>query len=171
MGRFRDRMTGTKYPDGGVVPLSAEEVRASLFAVNGADVPYRVRNALPTEKGDVVAEWRVLEPAWRTYFVQKRVDRLVKTRMLLVPEKHEVQTLDEEWEVTWLGDTPRLAASRAYSRGQLTTVSREWTYERGSDGRRHKVEVFRFDSREMKRSLQKVVLGAGWTWRGKLYKL
>ncbi|MCF3165633.1 hypothetical protein ACFV6M_06445 [Streptomyces californicus] len=171
MSRFRDRMTGTKYPESGVAPLPAEEVRAALFAVNGAEKPFRVRHALPTEKGDLVAEWRVLEPAWRSYFVRKQVDRLMKTRMLLDPEKHEVRSLDEEWQVTWLGDTPRLATSRAYGRGQLTTVMWEWEYERDADGHRRRVKVYRFDSRVMKGALQKAVLGAGWTWRGKMYKL
>lgn len=171
MGRLRDRLTGTKYPDSGAVPLPVGELRAALFALNGPEVPYRVRNALPADKGDLVAEWRVLEPAMRAYFVRKQLDRLMKTRMLLVPEKHEVRTIDEEWRVTWLGDTPRIKTARAYARGQLTTVAREWTYERDADGRRHKVESFRFDSREMKTPLQKAVLGAGWTWRGKLYNL
>ncbi|MFI1798700.1 hypothetical protein ACH427_15305 [Streptomyces sp. NPDC020379] len=53
----------------------------------------------------------------------------------------------------------------------MTSLSREWTYERGSDGRRHKVETFRFDSRAMKNPLRDAVLAAGWTWRGVMRKL
>ncbi|MFF1832693.1 hypothetical protein ACFVXE_00520 [Streptomyces sp. NPDC058231] len=170
MGLF-DRLTGTRHPASGVAPRSAEEVRAALLAVNGPDVPYRVRNATPKEGVGLVAEWRILEPAMRTFFVSTRLDRTVKTRMRLVPEKREVRTYDEQWEVAWVGDTPSLAASRAYSRGQVTAVSRKWEIERGADGRLHKTEVFRFDPAEMKNPLRAAVLEAGWTWRGVLFKL
>ncbi|MGW7099767.1 hypothetical protein [Streptomyces sp. NPDC054838] len=170
MGLF-DRFTGTRHPDGGAAPLSAAQVREALLAVNGPDKPYVVRNARPAEKADLVAEWRVLEPVWRTFFLESRLDRTLKTRMRLVPGKHEVRALDEELEVTWVGDTPKLAASAEYQRGQVTTVSKRWTIERGPDGRRHLVEEFAFDTREMKVPLQKAVLAAGWTWRGALFRL
>ncbi|MEV0409425.1 hypothetical protein AB0I68_01130 [Streptomyces sp. NPDC050448] len=166
-----DRFTGTQYPDGGAAPLSAPEVREALLAINSPDKPYVVRTARPAEKADLVAEWRVLEPAWRTFFLTSRLDRTLKTRMRLVPGKHEVRALDEQLEVTWVGDTPRLATSAEYSRGQVTTVSKRWTIERGPDGRRHMVEDFSFDTQEMKVPLQKAVLGAGWTWRGVLFRL
>ncbi|MEU5054292.1 hypothetical protein ACFC1L_05140 [Streptomyces sp. NPDC056210] len=170
MGLF-DKLTGTKHPDAGVIPCPAAEVRAALLAINGPDVPYAVRNGTPAERADLVAEWRVLEPAWRTFFSRSRLSRTLKTRMRLDAESHEVRALDEQWEVTWVGDTPRLARSREYSRGQVTTVSRQWEVQRGPDGRLHKTEVFRFDPAEMKVPLQDAVLGAGWTWRGVVFKL
>ncbi|MFB9578279.1 hypothetical protein [Streptomyces yanii] len=46
MGLF-DKLTGTQRPGSGVAPRSVEEVRAALLAINGPDVPYRVRNATP----------------------------------------------------------------------------------------------------------------------------
>ncbi|WP_326606707.1 hypothetical protein [Streptomyces sp. NBC_01800] len=70
MGLF-DRLTSTKRPSSGVAPRSAEEVRAALLAINGPDVPYRVRNATPKEGDGLVAEWRILEPALRTFFVRE----------------------------------------------------------------------------------------------------
>ncbi|MEU6014948.1 hypothetical protein ABZ826_13125 [Streptomyces sp. NPDC047515] len=117
----------------------------------------------------LVAEWRILEPALRSFFVRTQWDRTLTTRMRLVPEKHEVRTFDEQWEVTWVGNSPSLAASRAYSRGQVTAVSRKWEVGRGADGRPHETEVFRFDPAEMKIPLRDAVLGAGWTWRGVLF--
>ncbi|XIE80445.1 hypothetical protein AB6O49_25950 [Streptomyces sp. SBR177] len=128
---LRDRFTGTRYPEDGVAPLSAPAVREALLAVNGADRPYVVRNARPAEKADLVAEWRVLEPAWREFFLSYRLERTLKVRMRLVAEKHEVRALDEEVEIRWLGDTPTLAVSATYGRGQVTTVSKQWTIERG----------------------------------------
>ncbi|MFI9000464.1 hypothetical protein [Streptomyces sp. NPDC053541] len=170
MGLF-DRLTGTKRPSPAVTPRSVAEVRAALIAVNGADRPYVVRNARPAEKADLVAEWRVLEPAWREYFLSYRLERTLKVRMRLVAEKHEVRALDEEVEIRWVGDTPTLAVSAAYGRGQVTTVSRQWTIERGEDGRRRLVEDSVFDTRQLKDPLRQAVVDAGWTWRGRVFGL
>jgi hypothetical protein len=152
MGLF-DRLSGTKYPAPGVAPLPAADVRAALLALGGPDVPYRVRNALPAEKADLVAEWQVPELKLR-----------LRTRMRLVPEHREVRALEERWDIS-----PE-NRSRRYGRGPAPTVSRQWTYERGPDGRRRKVETFRFDSREMSNPLRNAVLDSGWTWRGVLYR-
>lgn len=163
--RLIDRLTGTRYPEDGVVPLAASDVRAALLALNGPDAPYRIRNALTAEKADLVAEWRIPPSASR------RLERTVKTRMLLVPERHEVRSVDEQWEVKRTGNPPRWVVSRQHSVGQVNWVERLWTYEQGPDGRRQKVETFRFDSREIKDPLRAAALDAGWTWRGMMFRL
>ncbi|MFJ9355625.1 hypothetical protein [Streptomyces mirabilis] len=149
------KLTGTKFPDSGVAPLSGTEVRAVLLALNGPDVPYRVRNALPAEKADLVAECRI---PW--------VGVTLKTQMRLLPQKREVRFLDERWE-----NRSSDRADAQYGRGHAPAVYRQWRTEQGPDGRRRKVEAFRFDTREMTAPLQQAVLDAGWTWRGVLVKL
>lgn len=166
-----DRLTGTRSPDSGVEPLPIMEVRAALMALNGPDVPFVVRNARPSEQADLVAEWHVQEPATGSGRLRRQLDRTLKTRMRLVSAKREVRALEEQWRTTLTGDPPRPSRSREYGRGPQPTISREWTYERGPDGRRHKVETFHFDSREMKTPLRQTVLDAGWTWRGVLFRL
>ncbi|NXY97631.1 hypothetical protein HYE82_25310 [Streptomyces sp. BR123] len=166
---LKDRLTGTRRPDGGVPPEPAAEVRAALLALGGPDVPYTVRNALPAEDADLVAEWRLREPAWHDHFLRHRLERQVQIRMRIDPARHEVRTADRMWEVTWVGGTPRLATSGELSRGQVTTVSKQWTIGRGKDGGIEATESFRFDVADMKTPLQKAVLGAGWTWRGVLF--
>ncbi|GAA5068356.1 hypothetical protein GCM10023336_51420 [Streptomyces similanensis] len=168
MGMF-DWLTGTRYPDSGVAPSSLAELRAALFAVNGSDKPYRVRNALPAEKADVVAEWHVLEPAWGTGPARRQVERTLKTRMRLDPARREVRVCDELKEVTRAGGPPGRIVAREWGRGpKLRMVSWKGHYKQGPDGRRQRVEEFRFDSRDMRDPLQRAVLGAGWTWRGVL---
>jgi hypothetical protein len=167
---LRDRFTGTRHPEPGVPPRPAHEVRAALLAVGGPDVPYVVREGL-ADGADLVAEWRVRDPTWHSFFARAKVSRSLETRMRLVPEKHEVRALDREWEVTWVGDRPKLAVSAEWSRGQVRSVSRSWTVERGPDGRIRATEDYRLDTVEMKRPLQEAVLSAGWTWRGALFRL
>lgn len=149
MGIFT-RLTGTRHPESGVVPRSATEVRAALLALGGPDVPYRVREAFAQEKADLAAEWRVEQLGLR-----------LKTRMRLDHQRREVRSLEEQWD----------AKERTYTRGQMSSWSKEWTFERGPDGRRHWVETHRFNSSDMRNALRDTVLEAGWGWRGVLRKL
>ena len=82
MGLF-DKLTGTKHPDDGVVPRSAEEVRTALLGVNRPDVPYVIRDGA-AEDSDLVAEWPMAEPAWQPLFVESQLTRAVRIRMRLV---------------------------------------------------------------------------------------
>ncbi|MEU8849025.1 hypothetical protein AB0C70_22870 [Streptomyces sp. NPDC048564] len=152
MGRLWDKLTGTRHPDSGVAPLPSMEVRSVLLALNGPGVPYRVRNALPAEKADLVAECRI-----------PRVGVTLKTWMRLIPEKHEVRFLDERWE-----NRSSDNANAQYGRGHAPAVYRQWETKPGPNGRRHKVETFRFDTREMTEPLRNAVLDAGWIFRGVL---
>ncbi|MDX2825422.1 hypothetical protein PV416_31185 [Streptomyces ipomoeae] len=153
MGRLWDKITGTEYPDSSVAPLPAAEVWSALLALNGTGVPFRVRNGTPKEKADLVAEYQI--QAMRVTF---------KTRMRLDPKKREVRILEERRD-----QSPEHSGSR-YGRGQSTMVYRQREYKKGPDGHRQKVETFRFDTRDMRNPLLEAVLGAGWTWRGVLFR-
>jgi hypothetical protein len=120
---------------------------------------------------DLVAEWRLRDPAWHAFFARTQVSRTFEVRMRLAPERREVRAFGREWEVTWVGGTPGLALSGETSRGWVRTVSRRWTVERGADGDIRWTEDFRCDSGELKVPLQEAVLAAGWTWRGVLLRL
>ncbi|MFI1105268.1 hypothetical protein [Streptomyces melanogenes] len=154
MGGLWDKYLGTQYPDSGLAPRSATEVRAALLAINGPHVPFVVRNGTPKERADLVAECCIRE-----------LGVTLRTRMRLVLANHEVRTLGERWEAS----SPEHSGGR-YGRGPANTVYRRWEVERGPDGRRHKVETFRFDTREMNGPLRKAVLDAGWTWRGVAFR-
>ncbi len=165
---FFDKLTGTKRPSSGVAPGSTEQVRAALLGLNQPDVPYVVRDGSP-EGADLVAEWRITEPAWQSRFARTQVSRVLQIRMRLVPAEHQIRAVDQQWKVTWAGDTPSLTLSTEYSRGQGRTVSRDWTIGRGAEGGLETTETFRFDSSELKDPLRNAVLGAGWTWRAVVY--
>lgn len=167
MGLF-DKLTGTQRPADGVAPVSAEEVRTALLGLNRPDVPYVVRDGA-AEGADLVAEWRLAEPAWQTFFVGSQLTRAVRIRMRLDDDDHEVRALEEGWEVTRVGNPPRLKISSEYTRGPDRTVTRDWTIKRGDDGRLETTEIFRFDSSELRDPLRDTVLKAGWIWRGVVF--
>lgn len=164
MGLF-DRLTGTKRPAEGVAPRPATGVREALLGLNRPDVPYVVRSGRDGD-ADLVAEWRLTDPAWRTFFVRTEVSRVFQVHMRLVPDKREVRSLDQQYEVTWSGGVPTLALSTESRRGQVRTTSKRWTLGGGADGVAEARETFGFDTSDLKEPLQKTVLDAGWTWRG-----
>ncbi|MFB7258148.1 hypothetical protein [Streptomyces nojiriensis] len=154
MGRFWDKRTGTRYPPHQVTPVDAHRLREALLALGGPGARFAVREGTAGERADLVAECRIGE-----------MRLTLKTSMLLVPAKHEVRTLEERWE-------PAVEHSgEQYGRGPGKAVYRQWEFQRGADGRRRKVETFRFETAEMKNPLQNTILRAGWTWRGVLFRL
>ncbi|MFE3183293.1 hypothetical protein ACFXKR_20835 [Streptomyces violascens] len=165
-GRYRDRRMGTKYPDSGVTSLPGWQVKAALLALNGTGVPFHVRVAFGGEKADLVAEWKIVLPGDSDFANGAPVERSMKARMRLSAAGREVHVLDQVREVGLVGDPPRPGLSRRWSRGPRVTRARYWSYEKGPDGRRHKVVLF--DARDMRDPLRNTVLGAGWTWRGVL---
>ncbi|MEV7730122.1 hypothetical protein AB0P15_36220 [Streptomyces sp. NPDC087917] len=153
MGRFTDKWTGTKHPRTGTPRQPAPELRVALLALNGPRVRFAVREGTAKENADLVAEFEL--PA---------LEVTLKTRMRLNPEAYEVRVLEERWEPT--ADSAR----RQYGRGPADKVYRQWETTPGSGGHGQKAETSRFGSHEMRARLQRVVLDAGWTWRGTLLK-
>lgn len=109
------------------------------------------------------------EPARQTFFVESQPTRAVRIRMQLLQEAHEVRALEEQWEVTRVGNPPRLEVSSKYSPGADRTVTRHWTIERGDNGRLEATETFRFDGAELRNFSRSAVLKSGWTWHGLLF--
>ncbi|MGW8376461.1 hypothetical protein [Streptomyces sp. ODS28] len=164
---FFDKLTGTKRPGSDVPVQRAEDLRGALLGLNGPDVPYVVRDGAP-EGVDLVAEWRLMEPAWQSFFASTQLSRRIRIRMRFVPGDHVVRALDEQWKVDWVEGVP---VSKEYGRGPVNQKSVQWTVGRGKDGGLEVSETFRFDSSELKDPLRGAVLKAGWTWRGVVGRL
>ncbi|HWU12047.1 MAG TPA: hypothetical protein VN520_37840 [Streptomyces sp.] len=166
---FFDMLTGTKRPEAGVVPRSAGELRTSLLGLNRPDVPYVIRDGAAHD-ADLVAEWRLHEPAWQTFFIGSQLTHALRIRMRLAEEGGpEVRAVEEQWEVTRVGNPPRLQISAEYARGSGRTVSRRYTLQRGENGRLETTETFSFDSAQLTEPLRNTALESGWTWRGVIF--
>ncbi|MET7367404.1 hypothetical protein ABZS61_16420 [Streptomyces sp. NPDC005566] len=165
---FFDMLTGTKRPEDGVVPRSAEELRTALLGLNGPDVPYIISDGA-AHGADLVAEWRIAEPAWQTFFIGSQLTHAIRIRMRLAEDVPEVRAIEEQWEVTRVGNPPRLQTSAEYGRGAGRTVSRRYSLQRGESGRLEATETFSFDSAQLTGPLRNTAVQAGWTWRGLLF--
>ncbi len=162
---FLDRLVGTSRPDADVPARPADEVRAALLAVAADGRPYSV-----TEDADgrLTARWRVEEPAWRTYFTERGVDRTVEVEMRLEEDAHEVRHVTKELEVTTEAGALRVSREASMSRGNSRTVSKRWTVGGSGEGAQ---ETFSFDSADLTRALERACLEQGWVWKGVVGKL
>lgn len=147
-----DKLTGTRRPEPGVIPLPAAELRDALRALDAPDAPFALRDGTGREGADLVAVWRIPPGPWHP--------RRGQTSLRLVPAAREVRVLDEQW------DTAESGGGLAYSRGPLRSTSKQWTLTRGPDGRRRLTESSSFSADRAKSPLREAVLAAGWTWRG-----
>ncbi|MEU8665690.1 MULTISPECIES: hypothetical protein [Streptomyces] len=165
---FLDMLTGTRRPEAGIAPRSAEELRTALLGLNGPDVPYVIGDGA-AHGADLVAQWRIAEPAWQTFFIGSQLTHAIRIRMRLAEDVPEVRAVEESWEVTRVGNPPRLRTSAEYTRGAGRTVSRRYTLQRGESGRLEATESFSFDSAQLTDPLRNTTLEAGWTWRGVIF--
>lgn len=177
VGRLWDKWMGTRRADAGIAAVSTQELRVALLELADTGVPFSIRETgtgTGTGAGrggaDLLAEWTFLEPASGSGATRSQVERTLKVWMSLNPREREVRAVDEQYEVTRAGPPPGRTVGRARGRGPIRGVQKEWTLEKGPDGRTRRVETFSFDSRDLKDPLRSTVVGAGWTWRG-VYKL
>ncbi|MER6522535.1 MULTISPECIES: hypothetical protein [unclassified Streptomyces] len=156
---------GTRHSDAGTRALPTQELRAALLALNGTGVPFTIHET-GAEGAELLAQWRYLKPASGSGATRSQVERTLKIWMRLCPRERVVRAMDEQFEVTRAGHPPGRTVARAHGRGPIRGIHKEWAMEKGPDGRRHRVETFSFDSRDLKNPLRTTVLDAGWTWRG-----
>ncbi|MFJ3977255.1 hypothetical protein [Streptomyces sp. NPDC090021] len=64
----------------------------------------------------------------------------LRTRIRLMSAERELLVLEERWE-------PSPDSGRQYGRGG-SKAYRQWEFQHGAVGRRHKVETLRFDTRD-----------------------
>lgn len=143
-----------------IPPQPRDQVFAALLAINRPDLPFVVRDGRP-EGADLIAEYRIVDAAWRGVFVQAGLKKVFRTLMRLDPSRNEVRTVDEESAVEWVDGVP---VARSYKRGQRKEVS--WGKAYSVTGQ--KLYEYKFNSGELHGPLKEAVRSVGWKWRGVL---
>ena len=165
---FFGRLIGRYSPDPGIAPVAADRLKASLLALNRPTAPYVIRECTgdDPENADLVAEWRMREPAWHAIFGSANLSHAFQVYMRLLPDRHEVQSIDWTWNVTWSAGVPSFGIARTWSRGQQWEYrgSARPFYETTPSGERI---AYGFSSSELKKPLRDVVTKSGWSWRSR----
>ncbi|TAM97922.1 MAG: hypothetical protein EPN45_18560 [Rhizobiaceae bacterium] len=166
---FFGRLFGRYRPKPGVAPVPVEKLKADLLALNRPTAPFIIREctANDPENADLVAEWRMREPNWYAAFGSANLSKSFQVFMRLLPDLHEVQSIDWTWNVTWSGGIPSFSYQKKGQRGL------NWDYvfgirpfyETTPSGERI---AYRFSSSELKKPLHETVTNNGWSWRSRM---
>ncbi|SHK63431.1 hypothetical protein [Actinacidiphila paucisporea] len=160
-----NRQNTTLAPAPGVAPRTAADVRAALLALNTPDARYVIRDGTP-EGVDLVAEFQLVKLTRKGVFGRVQECEDFQIRLRLVPEAAEVHTMDFHSEFTLTGEDPPRKRTTSHARGQIHQKFVGYDLARTPAGPHEKRESYRFDTDDLKHTLQQTVLTAGWTWHG-----
>lgn len=164
MGIF-DFLSSTKRPHRGTPVLSDREVQDKLLGLNRPTAPYRIIDG-STEGVDLIAQWNIVDAEWYEVFAKAGLSKIFKIYLKLDPHAHQVKAMDQEYTVSWSAGVPRLSLSVSSFKGQMQSVEFGAAYAFTETLAPGQVYKYRFDTREIKKPIQDVVTGCGWTYKG-----
>lgn len=159
-------------PKPGVEPVSEEELRRRLLAINEEEVPFRV---VEGKGGKIEATWRLADAKWAGIMTLNKVKELRVIQLRPCEEKKVCRALDIGKSVRATADGLEMGFSLSgyFFRGVILA---QWEYEvqygfTFRDGRIRfgKVYEYKFDQEELKRPIVEVVTGSGWEYRPVLF--
>ena len=163
---FFDALTGTKRPKAGTPVKPQSELRAALLALNRDTAPWHIREAVPNEKCDLVAEWRIVDAKWYEIFAKAGLKSVFKIFLKFDVAQTEVRAVDQDWSVEWRAGIHSLSVAAEAFRGQKMEMSFGTAYGFTEKGTIGEIYNYRFSTGEMKKPIQDAITGAGWSYRG-----
>jgi hypothetical protein len=166
MGLF-DFLTGTKRPESGTPVVSRDDLRTRLLALNRPTAPWAVIDGA-NDGVDLVAQWRFHETQQEA-FRTSEITTIFRVLMKLDEASHEVRAGDREYKVGWSDGGLQLSVAASAFRGQKQSVSfggPAFYTERLPSG---ETVEYRFATTELKKPIQAVVTGGGWTYKGVVF--
>lgn len=173
--RIWNRVVGwaTRIPSKpGVEPVSEEELRKRLLAINQEDVPFKV---LEGKRGKIEATWRLADAKWAGIMTLNKVKELRIIQLRPCEEKKVCRALDIGKSVRASGDGLEMGFSMSgyFFRGVILA---QWEYEvqygftfRDGRIRFEKVYEYKFHQDELKKPLVEVITSSGWEYRPVLF--
>ncbi len=158
-------------PKAGVAPVSRDEMRDRLLALNGPDMPFEVRE----EEGSLVAEWKIADARWYKIFYAGGINELYRVVMRLDAQRNEVKSIDQRTSVRWdVGAGGLISITASYQRTWFQGLLWEKSWEKayGFDIRKmnfEKLYEYHFDTGIVKKPIIAAVTGGGWRYRPVLW--
>lgn len=163
-----DKLKGTRPAKPGVAPVSVDDLRSALLALNRDTAPWQVRDG--GEDGcDLLAEWRIVDAQWSGIFFGYGLQKVFRVKMKFDEDAHEVRNLDEQASVTWRDGIP--SVSKSWSRGQINEIDSGRAVGFTEQGEFGQVYDYKFRSSEIKDPLRDEVTEHGWGWKAVSFKL
>jgi hypothetical protein len=149
----------------GVSPVSEDELRSRLLAINDTPAPLTVEQV--AESGELVGSWRYADARWAGPLHSGGITRLARVRMRLDCTRARVRIQDQTMQLDWgVGISGRASVSIGGFRGIVFGA-----YERGRgaglvfrNGRLvyDQTYNYRFSAEELKGPIAELVTQSGW---------
>lgn len=160
-----DLLTSTRRPSEECSVLPADAVAYRLLYANRPSAPFRVSRADPvTDGADLVAEWKLGDPCWQGRFRAAGMTKAVRILLKMHADCCEVHALEQEYGVTWDGDTPTLTPASSFlpSTAVFHFKAQPKFTETVCPGSLHH---WQFATSELREPLHEATTECGWTYR------
>jgi hypothetical protein len=163
--KLLDLLTSTRRPAAGAPVLSRDELLKRLLELNRPSAPFQIIHGSP-EGVDLIVEWKIVDVAWSGIFESGGVKKAYRIYLKLDDANHELHAMDREYEVSWDAGLPALKVAASSFKGQKQSVEFGSAYAFIETTPTGQVYKYRFNTGELKKPIQDVVTGAGWTYKG-----
>jgi hypothetical protein len=154
-----------KKPDKNTPVLPAEQVIHRILELNRDGCPYQILDG-KSEDVDLIAEWKIVDAGWYEIFAKANLKKVFRIYLKLDAAKNEVRAKDQEYSVEWRAGVPGLSAAVSSFQGQQVSVEFGAAYAFTEKGELGQVYNYRFNTGEIKKPIQEVILACGWTYKG-----
>jgi hypothetical protein len=162
---FLDFLTSTKHPPAGTPVLSRQEVLTRLMSLNRPTAPYHLIDGTADDV-DLIAEWKIVDTDWYELFAKAGLSKVFRIYLKLDPTAHEVRAMDREYSVSWTAGVPKLSIAASAFKGQTQSVEFGRAYAFTETLGAGQVYNYHFNTKEIKKPIQDVAIGCGWTYKG-----
>jgi hypothetical protein len=161
-----DFLTSTKRPAAGAPVLSGAQVLERLNVLNHDAAPWRIVDGA-SEGVDLVAEWKILDPAWYEVFAKAGLTTAFKILLKLDEHKKHVRAQDRQYDVSWDTGVPVLSACVSKGQGAQFQYSSSYALKKGLSF--EKEYEYSFNTSEIKKPVQAAVVACGWVYKGVMF--
>lgn len=142
----------------------AVQVRDYLLSINGDDKPFRIIDG--KEHGvDLVAEWKLADAKWYTFFGKASTKQVFRILMKLDPLRREVRAKDQRGSVDWVAGVPRASYSMSRFSGQMWSWEKRIEFGIREDFTPGVIYEYSFNTNTIKKPIKDAITACGWTYK------
>jgi hypothetical protein len=143
--------------------VSQAELEKRLLFLNTPDSPYEIKK---NPENDFILEWKIADAKWFAVLSKERYQQIYRGFLVLDEARHAARYCEELVSVRWLAAAdgpPIFNYQKNFFRGRIL-FQKSWEVQYGikEDLSIGKVYEYKFDVRNVRGPLQKVIQTSGW---------
>jgi hypothetical protein len=146
-----------------IAPVTRATLKERLFSLNSLESPYEIKTS---PEADFLVEWKIADAKWFAVLSKERYQEIYRAFLVLDESRYSVRYCEELVSVRWLASAdgpPSFNYQKNFFRGRIL-FQKSWgvQYAIKDDLTLGKVYEYKFDVRNVRHPIQKVVQDSGW---------